>query len=148
MFKKAFSVSVAKPNVRRGNRGRIAVKSLRIGGPGNRLSLRLGCSWDCRQLQSYKTRIVVVCRFLKEGMVWEIVAGTYSSFGVCHSCCEDPFLLFNDKVTVHFHVLRVFFKMLLHWTCSSELVGKGGWSVLDGSLVVYPLSIKVIENSR
>ena len=31
MFKKAFSVSVAKPNVRRGNRGRIAVKSLRIG---------------------------------------------------------------------------------------------------------------------
>ena len=33
MFKKAFSVSVAKPNVRRRKRG-IAVKSLRIGGPG------------------------------------------------------------------------------------------------------------------
>ena len=34
MFKKAFSVSVAKPNVRRRKRGRMAVKSLRIGGPG------------------------------------------------------------------------------------------------------------------
>ena len=83
LFKKAFSVSVAKPNVRRGNRGRIAVKSLRIGGPGNRLSLRLGCSWGCRQLQSYETRIGVVCRFLKQGMVWAIVAGTNRGFGVC-----------------------------------------------------------------
>ena len=80
MFKKAFSVSVAKPNVRRRNRGRIAVKSLTIGGPGNRLSLTLGCPWDCQQLQSYKTRIGVVCRLLKQGMVWDIVAGTYSGF--------------------------------------------------------------------
>ena len=60
MFKKAFSVSVAKPNVWRGNRGRVAVESLRIGDPDNRLSLRLGCSWDCRQLPSYTTRIGVV----------------------------------------------------------------------------------------
>ena len=68
MFKKAFSVSVAKPNVRRGNRGRIAVKSLRIGGPGNRLSLRLGCSWDCRQLHSYTTRIGVVADSTRHGV--------------------------------------------------------------------------------
>ena len=68
MFKRAFSVSVAKPNVWRGNRGRIAVKSLRIGDPGNRLSLRLGCSWDCRQLQSHTRRIGVVVDSLN--MAW------------------------------------------------------------------------------
>ena len=39
---------------------KVAVKSLAIGGPGNRMSLRLGCSWDCRQLHSYTTRIGVV----------------------------------------------------------------------------------------
>ena len=70
------------------------------------------------------------CRFLKQGMVWEIVAGTYSGFGDCQSFCEDPFLLLNDNVTVQFHILRVSCKMLLHRTCSSfsdvELVGKGG----------------------
>ena len=54
------------------------------------------------------------CRFLKHGMVWEIVAGTYSGFGVRHSFYEDPFLVFNDNVTVHFHFLRVSYKMLHH----------------------------------
>ena len=55
------------------------------------------------------------CRFLKQGMVWEMVAGTDSGFGtVCHSFGEDPFLLFNDNVTVHFDILRVSCKMLLH----------------------------------
>ena len=70
------------------------------------------------------------CRLLEQGMVWEIVAGTYSGFGVCHSFYEDPFLLFNDNVTIHFHFLRVSCKMLHLLTCSSfsdvELVGKGG----------------------
>ena len=60
MFKKAFPISVAKPYLRQRNRRKIVVKSLVIGGPGNRLSLRLGCSWDCRQLHSYTTRIGVV----------------------------------------------------------------------------------------
>ena len=54
------------------------------------------------------------CRFLKRGMVWEIVAGTYSGFGVCHSFYEDPFLVFNANVTVNFHFLRVSCKMLPH----------------------------------
>ena len=44
----------------------VLLKSLRIGGPGNRLSLRLGCSWDCRQLQSYTTRIGVVADSLNK----------------------------------------------------------------------------------
>ena len=73
MFKKAFSVSVAKPNVRRGNRGRIAVNSLRIGGAGN----RLGLSTAAVLHDAYWGG----CRFLKQGMVWEIVAGTYNSKG-------------------------------------------------------------------
>ena len=47
------------------------------------------------------------CRFLKHGMVWEIVTGTYSGFGVCHSLHEDSFFLFNDNATAHFHFLRV-----------------------------------------
>ena len=33
------------------------------------------------------------CRLLEQGMVWEIVAGTYSGFGVC----QDLFLLFSDN---------------------------------------------------
>ena len=74
MFKNALSVSVAKPNVWRGNRGRIAVKSLRIGGPGSRLI-------KATVFLELSTAVVLHdaywggCRFLKQGMVWEIGKG-------------------------------------------------------------------------
>ena len=86
MFKKAFSISVVKPYLWQGNRGRIAVKSLVIGGPGNRLSLRLGCSWDCLQLHSSTTGIGVVADSLNTAWCGKKKAGTYSGFGV------SPFL--------------------------------------------------------
>ena len=44
----------------------VLLKSLRIGGPGNRLSLRLGCSWDCRRPQSYTTSIGAVAVYLNK----------------------------------------------------------------------------------
>ena len=50
------------------------------------------------------------------------MAGTYSCLEVWHFFYEDPFLLFNDNVTVHFHILSVSCKMLLHQTCFSALV--------------------------
>ena len=66
--RKAFSIPVVKPYLWQRKRRRMPVKPLAMGGPAKRQSFRLGWAWDCRQLQSYTTRIGVLADSLNA--VW------------------------------------------------------------------------------